>query len=104
MPDAPPRFAGHPRRTAVLRWTLAVLVGALLPKCVLCLAGYVVLFTGAGVTVTELCGGGTLSTWVLIPAGLVAAWVAMAAIWFLTRFFSRPKTDVRNETTRSLNH
>lgn len=89
---------------AVLRWALAGLVGALMPKCVLCLAGYLVLFAGAGATVTELCGGVTLSSWVLIPAGMAAAWLAMAAIWFLSRFFSRQKTDVRNETTRSLNH
>jgi len=45
------KMARRPRRIATLiRWVLALTTFALIPKCPACIAGYVLVFTGIGVS------------------------------------------------------
>jgi len=66
-----------------------------MPKCVLCVAGYVALLTGASVAGPELCGAvagdGAMSSWMLMPAGMAVAWLVYAAL----RFWSRKYPNCR---------
>ncbi|HUG10284.1 MAG TPA: hypothetical protein VMM36_04685 [Opitutaceae bacterium] len=86
MSDVLQRSAGNSRRKTALRWALAGVAGALVPKCVLCIAGYAALLTGASVVGPELCGAvagdGAIASWILMPAGMAAAWLAYAAFRF----------------------
>ncbi len=101
MSDFPVVPAGVRRWKTVCRWTLAGLAGALMPKCVLCVAGYVILFTGAGAGVKEICGAMPLSPWVLVPSGVVAGWIALAAGRLLHGFRRPAKSAVPKVPVRS---
>lgn len=50
QPAAARRPAWSGRRLAGLRWVVPVAVLALMPKCPLCLAGYIALATGIGLS------------------------------------------------------
>ena len=75
-----------------------------MPKCFLCLAGYVIVFTGTGATVKELCGDTPPSSWVLVLIGVAAAWLAWTAFRVLPRFFRPGESGVRKGVARSLKH
>jgi len=93
MSETPPRSAGDSKRKNALRWALAGLAGALMPKCILCVAGYAALITGASVAGPELCGAvegdGAVSSWILMAAGTTAGWLLYALFRFGSRKLSK---------------
>ncbi|HEY8996023.1 MAG TPA: hypothetical protein VIM71_15260 [Lacunisphaera sp.] len=71
-----------------MRYVLVAIAMALLPKCLVCVAGYVVLVTGIAAT-PELCGvtgGRTLSSWEQIASVMV---IGGAAFWLVSKTRTR---------------
>jgi len=68
--SAPTRIrARWTRRTAsLLQWAIPLTTLALIPKCPICLAGYIMLFTGAGVSFSAAA----TTRWVLIVLSITA--------------------------------
>jgi hypothetical protein len=81
-PRTKPRAPAHRptwlgRCRAGLRWLVPATLLALMPKCPVCLAGYVALFTGVGLSLTAAS---------LLRTGLIFA-CAAALAWFAGREF-----------------
>lgn len=55
-PNNTPASGAGPRRWPRWLWLSAVGAAALLPKCLLCVAGYIAVATGLGMATPELCG------------------------------------------------
>ena len=68
-PDAAPPTAAPSRRVATLvQWALPITTLVLMPKCPMCVAAYVLLFTGLGVSISTA----TTLRWSLIVLSVVA--------------------------------
>lgn len=68
------------------RWILLVAIAALLPKCLLCVAGYLALAVGFVTATTELCGetAGDIAPSVWGP-GIAIGVIIVGAAW-LSKF------------------
>lgn len=78
----PPRAMARP---GWRRWLLPVACAALLPKCLLCVAGYLALAGGLVISTTELCGGiagDTPTAWGAVVTGLV---ILAVGLWLMRR-------------------
>ncbi len=67
------------------RWILPVACAALLPKCLMCVAGYLTLAGGLVTATTELCGeatGDTPTAWGAVVTGLV---ILAVGLWLMRR-------------------
>jgi hypothetical protein len=81
--EIPTRAWGGARRLA--RWALPVTVLALIPKCPACFAGYVLLFTGVGLSMSVAA----TARWIIVLLCVVAlALLAMRGVW---RVLQRPR-------------
>jgi hypothetical protein len=64
-----------------------------MPKCILCVAGYAALITGASLAGPELCGAGAvdgaISSWILMLGGMTAGWLSYAVFRFGSRRHSK---------------
>ena len=64
------------RVTAFAQWAVPIAALAMIPKCPACLAGYVLLFSGIGLSIPAA----TAARWCLIAACIVAiGWLAVRA-------------------------
>ncbi|MEK6702452.1 MAG: hypothetical protein AABZ53_09325 [Planctomycetota bacterium] len=67
--SAPTSHTSWPRRlTTLLQWALPLTALALIPKCPMCVAAYVLLFTGLGVSISTA----TTLHWALIALSIGA--------------------------------
>jgi hypothetical protein len=66
--QAAPGKRNRRRLRAALEWAAPVATLALIPKCPLCVAGYVLVLTGAGVSLSTAAA----IRWALIAASLLA--------------------------------
>ena len=75
---AVPARTGWPRRIAtVIQWALPVTTLALVPKCPLCVAGYVLLISGIGLSLPAA----TAVRWTLIVLSIAAlAYLLLRAV------------------------
>lgn len=63
---------------AVVGWSLPIATLALVPKCPMCVAGYVALITGAGISLGDAAA---LRTTVIVLSGLAIGLLAARAVW-----------------------
>lgn len=67
------------------RWILPVACAAVLPKCLMCVAGYLALAGGLVTATTDLCGeaaGDNLTAWGVVVTGLV---ILAVGLWLMRR-------------------
>jgi hypothetical protein len=77
--DTAPR-TGWRRMAALVQWAIPVTVLALVPKCPMCVAAYVVLFTGIGLSLPAAAA----IRWALIALSIAAiAYLLVRALWRL---------------------
>ena len=63
-----PRASWFRRAFALVQWSLPIATLALIPKCPICFAGYILLFTGLGLSFSQAA----LARWSLISLSLLA--------------------------------
>lgn len=90
MPE-PAEGTGTTKRPPVIarpgwrRWILPVACAAVLPKCLMCVGGYLALAAGLVTATTELCGeaaGDSLTAWGTVVTGLV---ILAVGLWLMRR-------------------
>jgi len=114
MPEVDPVLSGATplQRTdrklpwfAVARWTGSLAALTLAPKCVLCVAGYLGLAAGLGLTGVEICGGTANGAGLSLPSvapvlGLLG--LSISSVLLGRRIFrNRSRARVRNKVGRS---
>ena len=69
---------GGPRARGVLGCVLPGAILVLMPKCPMCVAAYIALVTGVGVSVSLAAG---LRVFVMVLCGVALGWFAVRAFW-----------------------
>jgi hypothetical protein len=95
-----------PKPGSIVGWQCALwlstgLAITLLPKCALCVAGYVAVAIGLGMTPPELCGAGTDGTaWPFWAAGIATGAIFVGTGWLKKCAGKRPSAVARSSADR----